>query len=181
MPVNILMDIDLFAWKTGLTAAVGVSFASAAFILGRRLSRQHDELSQPREDLTQPRPGPTVPADPTPLKASFEDSRVQTSFGERRGTPRRRGCAVSIQVFSAGVRDGPREGWVLDRSVNGLGLVVEKPVPEGATLKVRASQAAESVPWVEVVVRNCRQQEDGWVLGCQFLKVPSAVVLMSFG
>ena len=35
--------------------------------------------------------------------------------------------------------------------------------------------------WIEVQVRNCRQQENTWELGCAFVRSPPWEVLLTFG
>jgi hypothetical protein len=34
---------------------------------------------------------------------------------------------------------------------------------------------------VDLVVTNCREAESGWEIGCQFVKVPAAIILWQFG
>jgi hypothetical protein len=86
---------------------------------------------------------------------------------ERRTSPRRRVPLIRAVLWE--VRSGGRShGWVADVSRGGLGLVALRALPVGTVLRVRATQAAEAVPWVEVCVRSCRRKGQRWQLGCRF-------------
>jgi PilZ domain len=100
---------------------------------------------------------------------------------ERRSAPRRRvGCTVEV-FLDGGQGDEPAKGWVFDRSIGGLGVRAEGPVEVGTLLKVRARRAAETTPWVQVVVRSCKRGDGHYDLGCQFQRVPDWNVILQFG
>jgi hypothetical protein len=73
------------------------------------------------------------------------------------------------------------QGWVVDRSVGGLGLRTEVPLPVGAVFNVRPRSATAIVPWTEVEVKSCRQHAAAWEVGLQFVRTPPWSVLLLFG
>lgn len=77
--------------------------------------------------------------------------------------------------------DQPLEGLVLNRSKGGLQLSVDQAVPVGTVLGVRASAAADNLPWVQIRVKRCRQHGETWTLGCQFVETLPWSVLLLFG
>jgi hypothetical protein len=97
---------------------------------------------------------------------------------ERRAAPRRQGNTVEVQLV---IGKTTLRGWVRDRSQGGLGLVVEQPVAEGTTFKVRASSAAARVPWTDASVLSCRPTGERFELSCQFDRVPDRSELLTFG
>jgi hypothetical protein len=104
------------------------------------------------------------------------------SRSERRVAPRRGGNPIPILVSDAKAEVEPVRGWVLDRSIGGLGLELEEEgeVDIGTVLSVRPAEGS-SVPWIKVEVRTCRKMGSAWRLGCQYLRPPSADILMRFG
>jgi hypothetical protein len=100
---------------------------------------------------------------------------------ERRGAFRRKGSAVTVKFTDEHQLQQPREGWVIDRSMGGLGLWSEKPVDVGTILKVRPDHAPELTPWIEVEVKSCNPHEGGWRVHCGFIKTPPYSVLLLFG
>lgn len=69
----------------------------------------------------------------------------------------------------------------MDRSLKGLGILIDRPFTRGTVLNVRPKDAHEKTPSVQVEVRNCRQKGKQWLLGCHFLSAPPANVLMHLG
>ena len=78
-----------------------------------------------------------------------------------------KGTPVKVDVADRQFQ-GIEDAWVVDRSAGGLGLHMDSPLPRGAVLKVRPRQAPGSDMWVLMVVMNCRQEDDYYVVGCQF-------------
>ena len=57
-------------------------------------------------------------------------------------------------------------------------MSVAQPRAEGTILRVRVTTVPDSVPWVEVIVKNCHPLGDRWMIGCQFVSpLPSDVML----
>ena len=65
--------------------------------------------------------------------------------------------------------------------MGGLCLVVEKPLEEGAVLKVRPRQAPQTAPWTAIEIRSCRADGGEWEVGCRFVKQPQWNDLLLFG
>jgi hypothetical protein len=110
------------------------------------------------------------------------DPFMQGSSFERRKAPRRGGNPIAILVSDADAEVEPVRGWVLDRSVGGLGLELEEEgqVDVGTLLSVRPAEGSY-VPWVKVEVRTCRKIGSAWRLGCKYLRSPVADIQMRFG
>jgi hypothetical protein len=155
-------------WEPWIAPAVGVGCAVIAVLIGRWL------LSERRSRPMRPPPLPSTSA-PQP------DPFIHGSAGERRSSLRRGGNPVAVLITDAEVKEPPFQGWVLDRSMGGLCLSVEQEVAAGAILSVRAANAPSNVAWVQVEVKNSRQEGTTWELGCQFLRTPTWGVLLLFG
>jgi len=69
----------------------------------------------------------------------------------------------------------------LDRSTGGLCIALATEVPRGVVLKVRAAHAPDTVGYINVIVRNCRRQEEYYEVGCEFEQTPPWNVLLLFG
>lgn len=108
-------------------------------------------------------------------------SSLSENPGEKRQDERRRGGNIAVLVADGEGKGQPWTGWVNDRSPHGLGYIAEKGELPGALLKVRPKDAGENIPWVKVVVRNCREQGHQFEIGCQFLEQPSMGVFWYFG
>jgi hypothetical protein len=102
-------------------------------------------------------------------------------LAEKRTALRRRGTLVEVAVRDADAKVPLGSGWVFDRSVGGLGLKTRFDTGIGQTLTVRAVNAPDIVPWIEVEVRSCRPTNGEWELGCRFVRTPTYNVLMLFG
>jgi hypothetical protein len=125
--------------------------------------------------LPRPSTGPTPPSD-----LAYDPFLDGTAL-ERRYGPRRKGNAVSVLISDALATADPIHGWVIDRSVGGLRLATDRWVAKSVILSVRATNAPDSVAWVQVEVKNSLQQESTWELGCEFVRTPPWSVLLLFG
>ncbi|MGL6075315.1 MAG: PilZ domain-containing protein [Fimbriiglobus sp.] len=103
------------------------------------------------------------------------------SFADRRNSVRREGQPVKILVTSPTLRSGQDEGYVLDRSTGGLRIAMKVRIPEGTTVQVRAANAPETVPWVNIVVRSAKPAGQHHEHGCEFEKTPPWNILLLFG
>src|SRR5262245_47109075 len=112
------MDIDfltLLNWlgdRDWVGPLMGVAVAALAFVVGRRFFADRPG---------QARLGPQ----------SAASTSLQGVNSDRRGAPRRRGATVEVCLDDGSGAD-PVPGWVTDRSVGGLGLLVDDPVTIGA-------------------------------------------------
>jgi hypothetical protein len=100
---------------------------------------------------------------------------------EQRGAHRRKGNPIGIHITDANAKGEPFHGVITNRSTGGLGLEVDRPIDVNTTVSVRVVNAPVTVPWIQVQVRSCRQQANGWLLGCQFVKPPPWSIMLLFG
>lgn len=142
--------------------ATGLVAAGSALFVGRYLARPG-------------RRGEGAESDDT--KADFALPGINK---ERRHAPRRRGsCVVAHLADDSDM--APTEVWVIDRSLGGLCLLSEVPVEVGSQLRVRPYAPSGSALWTSVRVCSCLRERDGWMVHCQFIKVPPMNVLLLFG
>jgi len=100
---------------------------------------------------------------------------------ERRGAPRRKGNPISVYVSNGSASTDPFQGWVVDRSVGGLRLLVDEAMEPGTLLSLRPVKVHASFPWTEVRVKNCFPERKSWSLGCQFIHKIAWEDLQHFG
>ena len=103
------------------------------------------------------------------------------SYADRRGAVRREGQPVRVVLAANTFRNGACDGYVIDRSTGGLKLMSQAAVAPGTTVQVRAADAPDTVGFVTLLVRSCRQSDDHFELGCEFEKTPPWNVLLLFG
>ena len=101
--------------------------------------------------------------------------------GERRSALRRSGHAITVDMQDPDDKSPVQHGYVLDRSVGGLSLMVSSAVSVGSIWKVRPGNAPRTMPPVRVEVKSCTAVDNEWKLGCQFEKTPSYAILLMFG
>jgi hypothetical protein len=100
---------------------------------------------------------------------------------DRRAAVRRKGNTVEVLLTAVDDESRSFSGWVLDRSVSGLGLVLSQPVSIGTLLNIRPKDAPAETAWLQIEVRNCTKSDDRWLVGCSFVQIPSFSVLLLFG
>jgi hypothetical protein len=140
---------------------IGALVCALAYLLGRRLFVA---------------PPPSVDDGDQQSEALF----LQGLTRDRRAAPRRKGNIVEVELCIGADRQLMR-GWVLDRSIGGLCLLVDQPVASGTVLRVRPRNAAAAVPWMEVTTCSCREEGDRFELGCQFHHTPNWSHLLMLG
>jgi hypothetical protein len=69
---------------------------------------------------------------------------------------------------------------LVDYSEGGLRLSSAIPVNAGTFLNVRPSDASSFGRWFKIEVVYCMTEGNRWVLGCQFVDVPSSRELVMF-
>jgi hypothetical protein len=99
---------------------------------------------------------------------------------DRRATVRRRRL-IRVRISDPGVLFEPYMGWIVDRSLGGFCLSVDQPIEEGQFLRLRATDAPQNIPWVEVHVKRCQQRDASWEVGCEFVHRPSWEAMLTFG
>lgn len=182
-----VVTVDFSSWQFWLPAIVLAG--ALGYWLGRR-SRPAEKASPspaaarpaqlPKKPLTNVFPPPPAPVAPPVGPKGKEDPFEKGSFGERRVALRRSGAMVKVAVADEHL-EAQVPGWVVDRSMGGLGVLLEKPLPSGALLNVRPWDGGAMAPWVQVTVRSCVPEEGRWKAGCQFVKTPPWSVMLLFG
>ncbi len=61
------------------------------------------------------------------------------------------------------------EGLVLNQSLGGLCICVQKNLPEGAVLDLRGTENSGYRLQSQVIIKHCRPHRGGWALGCQYV------------
>lgn len=153
---------SLFPHGTWIVPVIGGAACGLAFLIGRLLL------------VSKPSPPPVDPEGPT------ETNFLQGITRDRRIAPRRKGNTVEVQI-SIDERSDPTRGWVLDRSIGGIGILVDEPIAQGAVIKIRPRTATVTAGWIEVTVRACRREGHQFELGCQFHRTPDWNTLLHFG
>lgn len=100
---------------------------------------------------------------------------------EQRGTPRRKGNPVGIDITDAQAKGEPFHAVVVNRSAGGLCLETDRPIEVATIVSLRVVNAPVTVPWIQVQIRSCRPEVNNWILGCQFVKSPPWSIMLLFG
>jgi hypothetical protein len=153
-------------YQVVLPALVGLLTGGAFIVASRVLAARRER--------------PVIEAPPE-KKTPEHDPFVHGSKSERRAGPRRGGNPVAIYYQPLERKGQPLEGWVRDRSVGGMCIILHEQFAAGTFLRLLPVSAPDTTPWVDVEVRSCRKQGDGYELGCQFVKQPPWGVLLLFG
>jgi hypothetical protein len=160
-------SLRFFTDQPWVIPVVGVLVASLAFLMGRRwaLPRPVPEVEQPADDT----------------RSMLTTAKLKANLPDRRSAPRRKeGNRVEVYLTDE-TKAEPLFGWVIDRSLGGLCLNVEKPLDQGTILNVRPRKAPKTAPWIAVEIRSCRADGSEWEVGCRFLKQPQWNDLLLFG
>jgi hypothetical protein len=162
--------LSVFADKPWMIPLIGVFVAGLAFMMGRRLL------------VGRPTPPSEVPVEELESQfLSITAARQNQSRSERRAAPRR-SAGNRVEVYlTDNTSEEPLLGWVVDRSVGGLRLHVEKPLSEGTILSIRPRKAQQTAPWLAIEIRSCRPDGSAWQVGCRFVKPPQWNDLLLFG
>ncbi len=105
-------------------------------------------------------------ATPVPAETHFEMSDL-----DRRTWPRfeRRIRVLLLPEDSA--LEEPYGGWIVNGSRGGVCLMVRSSgIEAGTVLHLRQPKSARHSPWVAVRVKYRAPKDDGWELGCEFLR-----------
>ncbi len=145
---------QLPSWQVWCVAFVGLAFMGLTLLVGRRVLGARSSCLPGPGSQTGSRPDPFV-------LGSTEDQR---KWWRRPGN----GVEVLFGDVDAPALSGTAS--LVDRSPGGLCLRTAGPVEVGTLLLVRARQAPASLSSVRVEVKSCRNQDGGWLLGCEFLR-----------
>ena len=99
---------------------------------------------------------------------------------DRRTSPRRKGNSVEIQLVIPPSTQ-PIQGWIIDRSIGGLRVLLDREVPSGLIVQVRPGTNHTKLPWVDTTVKSCRLEGTYFDVGLQFVQTPNLNVMMQFG
>jgi hypothetical protein len=124
---------------------------------------------------------PVEPAAEEEKRGPVYDPFELGSVTERRAAIRRQGNPIEVLISDAEATLEPARGWVIDRSMRGLCLLVHEEVGPGTVLSVKPRKAPPATPWVQAEVRTCKQDQAGYELGCQFVRTPPWAVMLLFG
>jgi hypothetical protein len=158
------LNLSLSHWEVWAVPLVGLTSAGLTLLVCRTFLRPSNQ-GLPKPKACKPQLDP------------FDYG----SATERRSSLRRSGKMIKVLISDAEATATPVKGWVMDRSMGGLGLSVQKPVPENTILSVRTVDAPENTPWVQVKVKRCTADEERWEIGCQYVRTPSWSILLLFG
>ena len=160
--------LDYTPDQTGLVfLALSIPFMAMSLIVGRLVLS--NRRARPKAGVPRGAEGPSH--DP------FEHGSVT----ERRSTTRRKGNPVEVLITDAEAEAEPWRGWVVDRSMGGLCLLLHDEVASGSTLGIKPRSAPPATPWVQLEVRSCKKERAGYQVGCQFVRTPPWAVLLLFG
>jgi hypothetical protein len=110
----------------------------------------------------------SLPSVRAPRPSELPEDRVLLPTGRNRRAGRRRwGSPTEVEILSF-LWDGQLRGLLVNRSTGGLGIFVDREVPPGTPLQVRAAEAPSTVRAVQATVRHCRRVGKGFIFGCQF-------------
>ena len=155
--------VSLF--QVGMVASFGIMSAGLVAVMSVLIRRRRHTC-----------PLPPLSKDNTAKPDPFEYG----SASERRAAVRRGGKPTKVYVAYADKPDELFQGWVVDRSMTGLCLLVSCEVAENSLLTLRSADAPRETPWVQVTVKRCSPHDDDWELGCQFVRTPPYGVLLLF-
>lgn len=158
-------------WLGWIPLIVGLLIALVVGGTGTLLGRRHSRRRRLRARKKAPAPVTPSPYDP------FECGSPE----DKRQAVRRAGRPVTVLVSDAKAQTEPVRGSVVDRSVSGVRLRMERPFDVGDVVSVRVSHAPEMIPWIRIEVRNRVDTPEGCEIGCRFLDSVPTSVLWMFG
>jgi hypothetical protein len=85
--------------------------------------------------------------------------------GDRRSSRRRWGNPTEVSLDS-GLLARQMRGLVINRSATGLAIFVNQEIPPGTALAIRAVEAPDTLPAVEIAVKYCRKTRRNYLIGC---------------
>jgi hypothetical protein len=138
-------------WWIGLTALISVA---VGLFLGRYLSLRG-----------------TAPADTEP--AEQDRPHDEAYWAEKRSSPRFQVRAMRVLLAESPNQTDFIEAVMLNRSLGGLGLSVDREIPAGKTLHVCICESERDNHWSVIEIRYCRPERGRWTLGCKFLETPA--------
>jgi hypothetical protein len=156
-----LLNVDVPRLQAWAPPVVGLLTFAGLFVCAHGFLRRWHAISVSRNP-----PVPSLPADP-----------FKACLTERRAAVRRQGNPV--EVLLTGLEDGgPKRGWVLDRSLEGLRIWLPDSMPSGRLLAVHRLDAPARSPWIPLQVKHCRSSRSTCTLGGAFVEAPALAGLL---
>jgi hypothetical protein len=165
--INWFSNISFADPAIWLALGSGMAVVLIFLFVGRRQHRAKPVVGSATDD-----------AEPNPADVWMPPSKGPD---ERRRSVRRVGIPTAVQIIDPKKPKKKIGGYVLDRSSGGLRLAMEKPFSTGATLQVRPVNAPEESPWIDIIIRSCRDVGDYFETGGQFLEELPWHLLLLFG
>jgi hypothetical protein len=169
---------DLIDQTERLLARVEIVQKSLA-LLQAELTAHGTRLREHLAALQETAPEPIAEEAPAPPPEPAKPAGAKSH--DRRAEPRRKGNLIAVLLSDAQALTTPTEGWVLDRSSGGLGIMVDEEVEIGTILSVRPAKGRSNVRWLQVEVKSCRNEGGHWNLGVQFVQKVGWNELRLFG
>jgi hypothetical protein len=152
MAPQLSLAADPSSWIIWLVPAVALSALGLGFFVGRR---RHGA-------------SPVVIAEQS-VHGEETPDQDEAYWEDRRSSSRHRVRQLKVLLSDATGQAPPSEGWLMNRSLGGLGLSVSESVEPGTILTVRQAAGGARAPSVRVEVRYCRMERGRWTLGCKFI------------
>jgi hypothetical protein len=160
---------DNVPWQT--VAALGIGLAVVGLVVWVSVRKR-----------AAPSPTDDEPKSTAPERAVSWTSMVARGGYDGKTKPKRRaGGSVDVLIADEARKGSPVEAWVVERTVSAMTLMAQGAFGTGSVAKVRPLHAGDDVPWCEIEIHECTQEEDEWKIACKFVKVPPYSVLMLFG
>jgi hypothetical protein len=134
----------------------------------RRRGRQRKEAGlQPHDDVSAEEFMDQLLAGLTAQALRAPAGQPARGGAERRASRRCWANLTEVHV-TAPLWADPLRGLVINQSAGGLALFVNKDIPVGTAIRVRAAEAPDSLPAAEAEVRYCRKAGKNFLVGCAF-------------
>ena len=140
------LPVILTTWQTWLVIGVGavtstLTLLASCWLLFRRNRSTRKGLTEEKGDF---------------------DPFVNGSLTEKRKSGRREGNPVEVFITDNEEENESIRGWIVDRSMGGVRLLVYEPIDLGKALIIRPRQAPPGVPWTQIVVKSCERTKSGY-------------------
>jgi hypothetical protein len=100
-------------------------------------------------------------------------------LANRRRRKRRWGNPVAVMVSKPW--GDPIPGTIVNRSEEGVAILLDKTAEDNLILAVRPCEAPSQIPWVHVRVCHSRKEGKKWLVGCQLNEEVPYSVRVWFG
>ncbi len=153
----------------------------ARLVLGANCT-EHPELVGAHSDLRAAPPSATASS-----PHSFQETIARPApcadqfLTERRAAPRRTGNPIPVQVIDLVYPATAVSAWVVERSRDGVGLLVDEELAVGSLLSIHPVKGFRPREPIQLHVKQCHPERHSWRVGCQFATPLSSLRLHLFG